>query len=104
MLPKYDTRRAKIEQFYFADEIKNIVSCEGPARVERHERSDQWRRRMSRAGFQASPLKMLAQAKQWLGKAKFCDGYTATEEKGCLVLGWQSRPIIAASSWRCSKI
>ncbi|CAI0425759.1 unnamed protein product [Linum tenue] len=104
MLPKYDTRRAKIEQFYFADEIKNIVSCEGPARVERHERSDQWRRRMSRAGFQASPLKMLAQAKQWLGKAKFCDGYTATEEKGCLVLGWQSRPIIAASCWRCSKI
>ncbi|CAL1413446.1 unnamed protein product [Linum trigynum] len=104
MLPRYDTRRAKIEQFYFADEIKNIVSCEGPARVERHERSDQWRRRMSRAGFQASPLKMLAQAKQWLGKAKFCDGYTVVEEKGCLVLGWQSRPIIAASCWRCSKI
>ncbi|KAF4348986.1 hypothetical protein G4B88_025286 [Cannabis sativa] len=44
MLPKYDTRRAKIEQFYFAEEIKNIISCEGPARVERHERVDQWRR------------------------------------------------------------
>nr|GMD01558.1 DELLA protein RGL1-like [Ipomoea batatas] len=37
MLPKYDTRRAKIEQFYFAEEIKNIVSCEGPTRMERHE-------------------------------------------------------------------
>ncbi|CAN1152960.1 GRAS family protein RAD1 [Linum perenne] len=104
MLPKYDTRRAKIEQFYFADEIKNIVSCEGSARVERHERADQWRRRMSRAGFQASPLKMLAQAKQWMGKAKFCDGYTVNEEKGCLILGWQSRPVIAASCWKCSKI
>lgn len=31
MLPKYDTRRAKIEQFFFAEEIKNIVSCKGDA-------------------------------------------------------------------------
>lgn len=101
MLPKYDTRRAKMEQFYFAEEIKNIVSCEGPARVERHERVDQWRRRMSRAGFQPAPIKMIAQAKQWLGKNKFCEGYTIAEEKGCLVLGWKSKPIVAASCWKC---
>ncbi|KAF8018540.1 hypothetical protein BT93_H3425 [Corymbia citriodora subsp. variegata] len=102
MLPKYDTRRAKMEQFFFAEEIKNIVSCEGPARVERHERIDQWRRRMSRAGFQSAPIKMLAQAKQWLAKFKICEGYTIVEEKGCLVLGWNSKPIIAASCWKCS--
>ncbi|KAL1810408.1 hypothetical protein ACET3Z_027398 [Daucus carota] len=101
MLPKYDTRRAKIEQFYFAEEIKNIVSCEGPARMERHERVDQWRRRMSRAGFQPAPGKMIAQAKDWLGKHKFCEGYTIVEEKGCLVLGWKSKPIVAASCWKC---
>ncbi|KAF5732194.1 hypothetical protein HS088_TW18G00885 [Tripterygium wilfordii] len=101
MLPKYDTRRAKMEQFYFAEEIKNIVSCEGPARVERHERLDQWRRRMSRAGFQVAPIKMAAQAKQWLGKNKVCEGYTVVEEKGCLVLGWKSKPIIAISCWKC---
>jgi len=101
MLPKYDTRRAKMEQFYFAEEIKNIVSCEGPARVERHERVDQWRRRMSRAGFQVAPIKMMAQAKQWLVQSKVCDGYTVVEEKGCLVLGWKSKPIIAASCWKC---
>ncbi|XP_068664985.1 GRAS family protein RAD1-like [Aristolochia californica] len=101
MLPKYDTRRAKIEQFYFAEEIKNIVSCEGPARVERHERVDQWRRRMSRAGFQPAPIKMIAQAKQWLTKVKVCEGYTIAEEKGCLVLGWKSKPIVAASCWKC---
>ncbi|TQD86446.1 hypothetical protein C1H46_027935 [Malus baccata] len=101
MLPKYDTRRAKMEQFYFAEEIKNIISCEGPARVERHERVDQWRRRMSRAGFQATPIKMLAQSRQWLGKIKVCEGYTIMEEKGCLVLGWQSKSIVAASCWKC---
>ncbi|WCJ36217.1 GRAS family transcription factor family protein [Euphorbia peplus] len=101
MLPRYDTRRAKMEQFYFAEEIKNIVSCEGPARVERHEKVEQWRRRMSRAGFQAAPVKMMSQAKQWLEKNKVCDGYTVVEEKGCLVLGWKSKPIIATSCWKC---
>ncbi|CAK9143474.1 unnamed protein product [Ilex paraguariensis] len=101
MLPKYDTRRAKMEQFYFAEEIKNIVSCEGPARVERHERVDQWRRRMSRAGFQAAPIKILSQAKQWLTKINACEGYTIVEEKGCLVLGWKSKPIVAVSCWKC---
>ncbi|KAK9054569.1 hypothetical protein SSX86_025648 [Deinandra increscens subsp. villosa] len=101
MLPKYDTRRAKIEQFYFAEEIKNIVSCEGPNRVERHERVDQWRRRMSRAGFQAAPVKLVARAKQWLGKLEICEGFTIVEEKGSLVLGWKSKPIVAASCWKC---
>ncbi|KAI9170298.1 hypothetical protein LWI28_025658 [Acer negundo] len=102
MLPKYDTRRAKIEQFFFAEEIKNIVSCEGPARVERHEKIDQWRRRMSRAGFQPMPIKMIMQAKQWLNKVQVCEGYTVMEEKGSLVLGWKSKPIIATSCWKCS--
>lgn len=101
MLPKYDTKRAKMEQFYFAEEIKNIVSCEGPLRMERHEKVDQWRRRMSRAGFQGSPIKMVVQAKQWLVKNNICDGYTVVEEKGCLVLGWKSKPIVAVSCWKC---
>ncbi|KAK7346567.1 hypothetical protein VNO80_21089 [Phaseolus coccineus] len=101
MLPKYDTKRAKMEQFYFAEEIKNIVSREGPLRMERHERVDQWRRRMSRAGFQAAPIKMVAQAKQWLQNSKVCEGYTVVEEKGCLVLGWKSKPIVAVSCWKC---
>lgn len=100
MLPKYDTRRVKMEQFWFAEEIKNIVSCEGPERVERHERVDQWRRRMSRAGFQPVPLKMISQAKEWMAKVKVCDGHTIVEEKGCLVLGWKSKPIVAASCWK----
>ncbi|KAM1103112.1 hypothetical protein ACFX19_011852 [Malus domestica] len=99
MLPKYDTRRVKMEQFYFGEEIKNIVSCEGPARVERHERVDQWRRRMRRAGFQPAPLRTMAQAVKWL-ETNACEGYTVVEDKGCLVLGWKSKPIIATSCWK----
>lgn len=101
MMPKYDTKRAKMEQFYFGEEIKNIVSCEGGGRVERHERVDQWRRRMSRAGFQPAPVKVVAEVKEWLVKVVSCEGFTVGEEKGCLVLGWKSKPVIAASCWKC---
>ncbi|CAN1239653.1 GRAS family protein RAD1 [Linum grandiflorum] len=100
MLPKYDTKRAKMEQFYFGEEIKNIVSCEGAGRVERHEKLDQWRRRMSRAGFQGVPMKMVGVAKEWLVKKKVSEGFTVVEEKGCLVLGWKSRPMVSVSCWK----
>lgn len=39
------------------------------------------------------PVKMLVQAKQWLRKVQTCEGYAIIEEKGCLVLGWKSKPI-----------
>ncbi|KAI4341355.1 hypothetical protein MLD38_026087 [Melastoma candidum] len=100
-MPRYDTRRAKVEQFYYAEEIRNIVSCKGLGRVERHERVDQWRRRMSRAGFQSTPIRMMGPAKEWLGKNSGCEGYTLVEEKGCPVLGWKSKPIVAVSCWKC---
>ncbi|EEE55836.1 hypothetical protein OsJ_04448 [Oryza sativa Japonica Group] len=100
-LPRYDARRARVEQFHFGAEIRNVVGCEGAARVERHERADQWRRRMSRAGFQSVPIKMAAKAREWLDENAGGGGYTVAEEKGCLVLGWKGKPVIAASCWKC---
>lgn len=102
-LPRNSTRRVNIEQCHLAHEIGNIVACEGPARVERHERVDQWRRRMSRAGFQLAPIRLEGQARVWLttNYAAHMDDYTLCDEKGCLLLGWKGKPIIAASAWRC---
>ncbi|RLN25690.1 DELLA protein RGL1-like [Panicum miliaceum] len=100
-LPRYDARRARAEQFHFGAEIRNVVGCEGAARVERHERADQWRRRMSRAGFQSVPIRMAARAREWLEENAGGGGYTVAEEKGCLVLGWKGKPVIAASCWKC---
>uniref|UniRef100_A0A0D3EXI7 Uncharacterized protein n=1 Tax=Oryza barthii TaxID=65489 RepID=A0A0D3EXI7_9ORYZ len=100
-LPRYGARRARVEQFHFGTEIRNVVGWEGAARVERHERADQWRRRMSRAGFQSVPTKMAAKAREWLVENAGGDGYTVAEEKGCLVLGWKGKPVIAASCWKC---
>lgn len=89
-------------EMYLAREIVNIVACEGLERSERHEPLSQWRKRMMNAGFQ--PLHLGSNAfKQasLLLKLSSGEGYTVEENKGCLTLGWHSRPLIAASAWQC---
>jgi hypothetical protein len=49
--------RARVEQFHFGAEIRNVAGCE---------RADQWRRRLSRAGFQSVPIRMAGRAREWL--------------------------------------
>ncbi|KAG4128749.1 hypothetical protein ERO13_D09G038800v2 [Gossypium hirsutum] len=100
--PPDSAQRAKVEQYIFAPEIRNIVACEGSERIERHERLDKWRKLMEGKGFKGVPLSANAvtQSKILLGLYS-CDGYRLTEDKGCLLLGWQDRAILAASAWRC---
>ncbi|MCO5554557.1 hypothetical protein L7F22_008087 [Adiantum nelumboides] len=101
-LPKTSPERAKVEQLVFANEITNIVACEGGERVERHEKLDKWRQMMEAMGFENVALSANAvnQSKLLLGLYP-CDGYTLVEDRGSLLLGWQERPIVAASAWRC---
>lgn len=92
-----------MEQYIFAPEIRNIVACEGPERTERHERLEKWRKIMEGKGFKGVPLmsaNAVTQSKILLSLYS-CDGYRLTEDKGCLLLGWQDRSLIAASAWRC---
>ncbi|KAK4603210.1 hypothetical protein RGQ29_011958 [Quercus rubra] len=98
--PPESAQRAKVEQYIFAPEIRNIVACEGPERTERHERLEKWRKIMEGKGFKGVPLSANAVSKILLGLYS-CDGYRLTEDKGCLLLGWQDRSLIAASAWRC---
>lgn len=98
--PPESAQRAKVEQYIFAPEIRNIVACEGPERTERHERLEKWRKIMEGKEFKGVPLSANAMSKILLGLYS-CDGYRLTEDKGCLLLGWQDRSLIAASAWRC---
>nr|XP_043617047.1 GRAS family protein RAM1-like [Erigeron canadensis] len=100
--PADSIQRAKVEQYIFAPEIRNIVACEGAERVMRHERLEKWRKIMEGKGFQGVPLSenAVTQSKILLSLYS-CDGYRLTEDKGCLLLGWQDRSILAASAWRC---
>ncbi|XP_031377940.1 GRAS family protein RAM1-like [Punica granatum] len=98
-LPRGSPQRMRIERVYYAEEIRNIVACEGAERMERHERADQWRRQLGRAGFQAAGLKCMSRARMMLS-VYGCDGYSLAYEKGCLLLGWKGRPIMLASAWQ----
>ncbi|XP_062115696.1 GRAS family protein RAD1-like [Humulus lupulus] len=102
-LPRNSQQRMKIERHHFAEEIRNIVAFEGSSRIERHERVDQWRRQLGRAGFQVLGLKCLSQARMMLS-VYGCDGYTLASEKGCLLLGWKGRPILLASAWQVNNV
>lgn len=106
-LPRCSAQRLKIEGGHFAEEIRNIVACEGAERTERHERADQWRRQLGRAGFQAAAGAKggwsQSQARMTMMVSVYgCDGYTVGSEKGCLLLGWKGRPIMMASAWQVS--
>ncbi|XP_072950381.1 GRAS family protein RAM1-like [Typha angustifolia] len=100
--PPDSSARMKVEQCLLAPEIRNIVACEGPERVVRHERLERWRKVMEGKGFKRVDLSANAasQSRVLLGLYN-CDGYRLTEENGCLLLGWQDRPVIAASAWQC---
>lgn len=94
--------RAKVERDLFGVEIRNIVAYEGAERVERHEKLEKWRRVMEGKGFKGVPLSAHATAQSELLLGLYpCDGYRLKDEKGCLLLGWQDRPLLAASAWRC---
>ncbi|KAI4335790.1 hypothetical protein L6164_014400 [Bauhinia variegata] len=88
-------------EMYIQREICNVVCCEGPARVERHEPLAKWRDRFGKAGFK--PLRLgsnaFKQASMLLNLFS-AEGYCVEENEGCLTLGWHSRPLIAASAWQ----
>ncbi|KAJ6996822.1 DELLA protein GAI1 [Populus alba x Populus x berolinensis] len=98
-LPRNSPQRIKMEKVQFSTEICNIIAYEGSNRIERHERADQWRRQLSRAGFQVMGLKCMSQARMMLSVYGI-DGYTLATEKGCLLLGWKGRPLMLASAWQ----
>ena len=100
-LPLASEERAKIEQLYFAQQIKNIVACEGADRIERHESLEVWQQRMVLAGFRQVPLSShsITQAKLLLSLSP-CDGYRLSQQApGSISLNWQDRSLLTASTW-----
>uniref|UniRef100_A0A5B6ZY23 DELLA protein n=1 Tax=Davidia involucrata TaxID=16924 RepID=A0A5B6ZY23_DAVIN len=93
-----------MSEVYLGKQICNVVACEGPDRVERHETLDQWRSRFGSAGFEPVHLGSNAfkQASMLLALFNGGDGYRVEENDGCLMLGWHTRPLIATSAWKLS--
>ncbi|OMO60646.1 Transcription factor GRAS [Corchorus capsularis] len=91
-----------MSEVYLGKQICNVVACEGPDRVERHETLAQWRTRLGSAGFAPAHLGSNAfkQASMLLALFAGGDGYGVEENNGCLMLGWHNRPLIATSAWK----
>ncbi|XP_022756466.1 DELLA protein GAI-like [Durio zibethinus] len=89
-----------LAEIYIQREITNVVSCEGSARVERHEPLAKWRARLSGAGLRPLHLGSSAFKQASMLLTLFsAEGYSVEENEGCLTLGWHSHPLIAASAW-----
>lgn len=103
-LPRTSIERLKVEKMLFGEEIKNIISCEGSERKERHEKLDKWVQRLEFAGFGCVPLSYYAllQARRLL-QGYTSDGCRIKEENGCVVMCWQDRPLFSVSAWKCRR-
>ncbi|GAB4835260.1 Scarecrow-like protein 3 [Ancistrocladus abbreviatus] len=103
-LARTSVERMKVEKMLFGEEIKSIIACEGGDRKERHEKLEKWIQRLDMAGFGSVPLSHVSmlQARTLL-QGYVCDGYRIKDDKGCLVICWQDRPLFSISAWRCRR-
>ncbi|CAA7033759.1 unnamed protein product [Microthlaspi erraticum] len=93
-----------MSEVYLGKQICNVVACDGPDRVERHETLSQWRNRFGFSGFSPAHIGSNAfkQASMLLALFNGSEGYRVEESDGCLMLGWHTRPLIATSAWKLS--
>ncbi|GLJ26688.1 hypothetical protein SUGI_0519480 [Cryptomeria japonica] len=98
-LPPDSPARFKVEQFY-AREIRNIIACEGPERIERHEKFVVWKHMMEEGGFTQVPLRdrEVFQARMLLEMFS-CKSYRLKQQDGGLTLSWLEQPLFTASAW-----
>ncbi|KAG8489090.1 hypothetical protein CXB51_017084 [Gossypium anomalum] len=99
-LPREHKERINVEQHCLARDVVNIIACEGPERVERHELMGKWRSRFRMAGFTPYPLSSLVNATIKTLLENYCDRYRLEERDGGLYLGWMNRDLVASCAWR----
>ncbi|XP_049362742.1 DELLA protein GAI-like [Solanum verrucosum] len=99
---KCSTIDLEIAAQHLGREIYNLVACEGTKRVMRHETFGQWRVRFNSAGFNLVPLGSNTSRHANMLLALYTNGkrYRVEEKDGCLMLSWNSRPLITTSAWR----
>jgi hypothetical protein len=97
-LPEDSPERAVLERAFFGREILNIVSGEGPQRVERHEHRWSWNRRLRGQGFGEVDCASLADGVRHA--LDLSSPWAVTADSGALLLSWRHIPLLAASAWR----
>ncbi|KAE8709286.1 Scarecrow-like protein 5 [Hibiscus syriacus] len=99
-LPREHKERINVEQHCLARDAVNIIACEGPERVERHELLGKWKSRFRMAGFTPYPLSSLVNSTIKTLLENYSDKYRLEERDGDLYLGWMNRNLVAACAWK----
>jgi hypothetical protein len=99
-LPRDHKDRINVEQHCLAREVVNIIACEGPERVERHELLGKWRLQFKMAGFTPYPLSPLVNGTIKSLLENYCDKYRLEERDGALYLGWGNRYLVTSCAWK----
>ncbi|PIA38410.1 hypothetical protein AQUCO_02800248v1 [Aquilegia coerulea] len=98
-LPREHKERINVEQHCLARDIVNIIACEGPERVERHELLGKWRVRFAMAGFTPYPLSSVVNSTIKDLLENYCEYYRLEERNGALYLGWKNKALVSSSAW-----
>ncbi|CDP18907.1 unnamed protein product [Coffea canephora] len=99
-LPRDHKERINVEQHCLARDVVNVIACEGPERVERHEVLGKWKSRFRMAGFSPYPLCSLVNATIKKLLENYSDKYRLEERDGALYLGWMNRDLVASCAWK----
>ena len=95
-----ESDRSFLERMHLGEEIKNILSCEGVQRKERHERAETWIRWLELAGFQRRPLDYARMLQATRPLQNYGRGYKLIENDQCLFVCWNDRPLYSISAWK----
>lgn len=98
--PRDDKQRISAEQHCVARDIVNMIACEGPERVERHELFGKWRVRLMMDGFTPYPLSSSVTVAIKNMLREYSENYRLAESSGALYLAWKNRYMASASAWR----
>uniref|UniRef100_A0A5B6ZP20 Uncharacterized protein n=2 Tax=Davidia involucrata TaxID=16924 RepID=A0A5B6ZP20_DAVIN len=98
--PRDDRQRMSAEEHCVARDIVNMIACEGPERVERHELFGKWRSRLTMAGFAPVPLSSMVSVAIKDMLKDYSTNYRLGEGDGALYLGWRNRALATSSAWR----
>lgn len=104
-LPLESAARIKIEEM-FGREVKNIISCEGRERFERHESFDKWLQLMEGGGFRCVGVseRELLQGEMMLKMYSSNENYRVVKKEvrrgaSSLTINWLDQPLYTVSAW-----
>jgi hypothetical protein len=98
ILPATSKEKSVLENAFFGREVINVIAAEGPQRVERHERSDAWQRRLQATGFRQLPFSSHA-VQQEKPSLPLPHPFRLWAERGMVRMGFGQTPLVSASAW-----